>query len=131
MALHHTLGTLNNEIAQLKQLQEGLNSNISVLRTSLGNADSTISNAKHRAQAGDVPKVDEMLIAPHVASRQLYDVVTEERGIDTAIFALQEAFVRGRVSSEVWGRRTRELAREGFRKRYLGTRIGGGMGLET
>lgn len=66
-----------------------------------------------------------------MVGKQLYDTVAEERGIEAAIMALQEASVRGRVGSEVWGRRTRELAREGFRRRYLARKVGVGMGLET
>ena len=62
--------------------------------------------------------------------RQLYDTVSEERGIEAAMFALQEAFVRGRVGSDVWGRRMRELAREGFRKRWMERKVGRGMGLD-
>jgi ESCRT-I complex subunit TSG101 len=63
-------------------------------------------------------------------SKQLYDTVTEERGIEAAILALQDAFVRGRVGSDVWGRRTRELAREGFRRKWVERKVGRGMGLD-
>ena len=115
----------------MSALQETLKSNISLLQSSMSNADSTISSARRRSAVGDIPKVDDMLVAPHLAGKQLYDTVTEERGLEAALLALQEAFVRGRVSSEIWSRRTRELAREGFRKSYLGRKIGAGMGLET
>ena len=72
-----------------------------------------------------------MLTAPTVVGKQLYDVVCEERGIEAAIFALQEGLVRGRVGTDVWARKTRELAREGFRRRWLGEKVGRGMGLEV
>ena len=72
-----------------------------------------------------------MLITPHVVSTQLYNVVAEERGLEAAILALQEAFTRGRVGSEVWSKKTRELSREEFKKRWVGRKIGRGMGLEA
>lgn len=75
--------------------------------------------------------MDEMLTAPTVVGKQLYDVVCEERGIEAGIWALQEGFVRGRISVEVWARKTRELAREGFRRRVVAGKIGRGMGLES
>jgi len=72
-----------------------------------------------------------MVVPPTVVAKQLYDTVCEERGIEAGIWALQDGFVRGRVGAEVWGRRTRELAREGFRKRYLARKVAVGMGLDT
>ena len=71
-----------------------------------------------------------MVTAPTVVGRQLYDVVCEERGVEAAIWALQEGFVRGRIGSDVWSKQTRSLAREGFRKRYLARKVGKGMGLD-
>lgn len=71
-----------------------------------------------------------MLTAPTVVARQLYDAACEERGIEASILALQEGFVRGRVGSEIWARRTRELAREGFKRRWMVRKVGGGMGLD-
>ena len=71
-----------------------------------------------------------MLTAPTVVGKQLYDVVCEERGIEAGIWALQEGFVRGRMGVELWAKRTRELAREGFRRRALAQKIGRGLGLE-
>jgi ESCRT-I complex subunit TSG101 len=125
-----TLSTLNSEISNLKALHSTLSSNIGTLQTSLSQADNTISSAKRRAQRGEIPPVDEILTAPTIVSRQLYSVVCEEAGINAAIDALQEGFVRGRVGSEIWARRTRELAREGFRRRWVAKKIGRGMGLD-
>ena len=71
-----------------------------------------------------------MVTAPTVVGRQLYDVVCEERGVEAAIWALQEGFVRGRIGGDVWAKQTRNLAREGFRKRYLAKKVGRGMGLD-
>lgn len=116
---------------QLSTLNSTLTSNISLLQTSLSQADSSIANAKQRSAAGDVPKIDNMLIPTNTVSKQLYDVVTEERGIESAILALQDAFVGGRVTAEVWGKRTRELGREAFRRRWLQRKVGVGMGLDV
>ena len=71
-----------------------------------------------------------MLIPPNIVSQQLYTAVSEERGIEAAMRGLQEGFVQGRVGGEVWGRRMRELAREGFRRKWLVRRVGRGWGLE-
>jgi ESCRT-I complex subunit TSG101 len=122
--------TLNSELANLKTLHATLSSNISLLQSSLTKADGTISSAHTRASRNEIPAVDEMLTAPTVVARQLYDAACEERGIEAAILALQEGFVRGRVSSEVWARRTRELAREEFKRRWMVRKIGQGMGLD-
>ncbi|KAJ9603093.1 Suppressor protein stp22 of temperature-sensitive alpha-factor receptor and arginine permease [Cladophialophora chaetospira] len=129
-ALQQTMHLLNNELTNLKQLHSTLSSNISLLQSSLAKADGTISSAHTRASRNEIPAVDEMLTAPTVVARQLYDAACEERGIEAAILALQEGFVRGRVGSEVWARRTRELAREGFKRRWMVRKIGGGMGLD-
>jgi ESCRT-I complex subunit TSG101 len=107
-----------------------LSANIADLSKSLAAADRTIADARTRSEKGDVPTVDSMLITPHVVSTQLYNAVCEERGIEAAILGLQDAFTRGRVGSEIWGRKTRELAREGFRRKFLARKIGRGMGLD-
>ncbi|ETI20090.1 hypothetical protein G647_08124 [Cladophialophora carrionii CBS 160.54] len=129
-ALQQTMQTLNSELANLKTLHTTLSSNISLLQSSLKSADGTISSSHSRASRNDIPAVDEMLTAPTVVARQLYDAACEERGIEAAILALQEGFVRGRVGSEIWARRTRELAREGFKRRWMVKKIGHGMGLD-
>lgn len=107
-----------------------MTSNLNLLRASLNKSDAVISDAATRSAQGDIPRVDDMLVPPTVVAKQLYDNACEERGIESAIFALQEAFVRGRVGSEVWARRTRELAREGFRRRWMVRKVGRGMGLD-
>ncbi|KAL2436241.1 hypothetical protein ABEF95_006559 [Exophiala dermatitidis] len=129
-ALQTTFQTLSNEISNLQSLQATLKSNISLLQTSLAKSDSVISSARKRAQQNDIPKVDEMLMAPTVVARQLYDAACEERGIEAAILALQDAFVRGRLGADVWARRTRELAREEFKRRWLERKVAKGMGLD-
>ena len=107
-----------------------MQSNVSILQSALRSSNAAIADAQSRAAKGDIPNVDEMLTAPTVVGKQLYDVVCEERGIEASVWALQEGFVRGRISMEVWARKTRELSREGFRKRWLAAKIGKGMGLE-
>lgn len=65
-----------------------------------------------------------------MVARQLYDAVAEQRGYEAAIFALNEAFVRGRIGAEIWGRKVRECAREEMRRKWLVRKIGEGLGLE-
>lgn len=130
-ALQATLQNLTTELHNLKALHSTLSSNISLLSTSLANSDKVITSAKARAAKNDIPAVDEMLVPPTVVARQLYDAACEEKGIETTILALQEGFVRGRVGSEVWSRRTRELAREAFKRRWMVRKVATGMGLEV
>ncbi|KIW22284.1 uncharacterized protein PV07_12186 [Cladophialophora immunda] len=129
-AMQSTTSTLNGELSNLKALHATISSNISLLQSSLSKADQAISSAHARAAKNDIPHVDEMLTAPTVVARQLYDAACEERGIEAAILALQEGFVRGRVGSEVWAKRTRELAREEFKRRWMVSKVGRGMGLD-
>ena len=130
-ALTSSYQNLDSELSTLTDINTTLTSNISILQSALHNANGAIAAARERAKKGDVPNVDEMLTAPTVVGKQLYDVVCEERGIEAGIWALQEGFVRGRISVEVWGRKTRELAREGFKRRVLAEKIGRGIGLEV
>lgn len=124
--------TLQSELTQLKTLQSQLASNISSLNTTLSSADRVISTAKKEKDGNGVPSVDECVIPPTVVARQLYDAVAEQRGYEAAIFALTEAFVRGRIGSKVWERKTRECAREEFRRKWLvKKRLAWGLGLET
>ncbi|KIW93665.1 uncharacterized protein Z519_06270 [Cladophialophora bantiana CBS 173.52] len=129
-ALQSTASTLTGELSNLKALHATVSNNISLLQSSLTKADQAITLAHARAAKNDIPHVDEMLTAPTVVARQLYDSACEERGIEAAILALQEGFVRGRVGSEVWARRTRELAREGFKRQWMVEKIGRGVGLD-
>jgi len=129
-ALNNSLRTLESELAHLKALQGTLTGNVSILQSSLREADKCISSAHARAQRGEIPKIDDMLTAPTVVGKQLYDVVCDERGIDAALWALQAALTRGRITTDVWARKTRELSREGFKRKVLGWKIASGMGLE-
>ena len=129
-ALGSSLSTLESEITNITHLKRTLQSNIGILQKSIRQADGAISDAQSRAAKGDIPAVDDMLVAPTVVGKQLYDVVCEERGIEAALWALQTALVRGRISTDIWARRTRELSRELFAKKALEKKIGRGLGLE-
>ena len=85
------------------------------------------------ARAGKgVPSIDECVIPPTLVARQLYDAVAEQRGYEAAIYALTDGFVRGRMESKVWERKTRECAREEFKRKWLvKRRLAWGLGLDT
>lgn len=129
-ALNNSLHTLESELAQLQVIESTLTGNVSILQNSLQDADKCISSAHARAQRGEIPKIDDMLTAPTVVGKQLYDVVCDERGIEAATWALQAALTRGRITMDVWAKKTRELSREGFKRKVLSRKIGKGMGLE-
>ncbi|KAL4928221.1 putative endosomal sorting complex protein TSG101 [Aspergillus undulatus] len=143
-SLHTAIQTLQHEISSLKSFNSTLESNISDLTQSLHRADAVIADAQSRstssepsssssdpsASASGLPPIDDILVAPTVVGKQLYDLVAEERGIQQAIYALQAALVKGVIGVETWSRHTRGLAREAFMKKALIRKIGNGMGLE-
>lgn len=142
-SLYAAISTLQAEISSLTTLNSNLESNSSILSQSLHRADAVIADAKSRvssthptsssdpsSSSPGLPAIDEILVAPTVVGKQLYDLVAEERGIQQAIYALQAALVKGIISVETWSRHTRGLAREAFLKRALIRKIGRGMGLE-
>ncbi|KAL4784767.1 UEV domain-containing protein [Aspergillus varians] len=134
-SLHAAINTLQGEISSLNTLNSTLESNTSVLQQSLHRADAVIADAQCRVSSSDsasggLPPIDDILVAPTVVGKQLYDLVAEERGIQQAIYALQAALVRGIIGVDTWSRHTRGLARESFSKRALIRKIGMGMGLE-
>lgn len=144
------MATLQGEIATLNNFQTTLQSNIAILQQSLHRADAVIADAQARisnppppssspdsgtstttgtATTG-LPPIDDVLVAPTVVGKQLYDLVADERGIQQAIYALQAALAKGVIGVETWSRHTRGLAREAFVKRALIRKIGRGMGLD-
>ncbi|KAN0083459.1 Fungal pheromone mating factor STE2 GPCR domain containing protein [Elaphomyces granulatus] len=151
-ALHDAMTTLQNEITALDKFQSTFQSNISILQQSIHHADAVIADAQARisappqsssdlplspaaisgadARGNGLPAIDDVLVAPTVVGKQLYDLVADERGIQQAIYALQAALVKGVIGVELWSRHTRSLAREAFIKRALIRKIGRGMGLE-
>jgi ESCRT-I complex subunit TSG101 len=147
-SLQATMATLQGELTALNSLHTTLQSNTAVLQQSIHRADATIADAQARsasvsssaasssAAAGStdppsgLPPIDEVLVAPTVVGKQLYDLVAEEQGLQHALYALQAALVRGVIGVDSWSRHTRGLAREAFLKRALIRKIGRGMGLE-
>ena len=63
-------------------------------------ADKTLEDAKHRK----VPNVDEVLVAPTVVAKQLYECVAEERAIEESRRVLGKALDKGRIGGGVWAR---------------------------
>lgn len=115
-----------------------IQSNTQILQQSLRRADGVIADAKSRISSSSassskhpagLPAIDEVLVPPTVVGKQIYDLVTDERGIQRAIYALQSALVRGRVGVDVWAKSTRNLAREAFLKKALIRKAANGMGL--
>ncbi|KAJ5793433.1 hypothetical protein N7457_000032 [Penicillium paradoxum] len=146
-SLHAAMATLQGEVSALNGLHATLQSNTTVLQQSIHRADATIADAQSRATSvstagtsstpaapGDLPSglppIDDVLVAPTVVGKQLYDLVAEEQGIQQALYALQAALVRGVIGVDSWSRHTRSLAREALLKRALIRKIGRGMGLE-
>ncbi|KAH1292848.1 hypothetical protein KXV70_007635 [Aspergillus fumigatus] len=145
-SLQAAIATLQGEISSLNSFNSTLQSNTSILQQSLHRADGVIAAAQarissstaqaHASNSGSdaapsaLPPIDEVLVAPTVVGKQLYDLVSEERGIQQAIYALQAALVKGVIGVDTWSRHTRSLAREAFLKRALIRKIGKGMGLE-
>ncbi|PKY00765.1 UEV-domain-containing protein [Aspergillus campestris IBT 28561] len=123
-SLHAAVATLQTEASSLNALNSTLESNTSTLQQSLHRADAVIADAQP-------PPIDDVLVAPTVVGKQLYDLVAEERGIHQAIYALQSALVKGVISVESWSRHTRGLSREAFLKRALIRKIADGMGLDV
>lgn len=148
-SLHAAMATLQGEVTALNALHANLQANTTILQQSIHRADATIADAQARsasistssapatsAAAGSseppagLPPIDEVLVAPTVVGKQLYDLVADEQGLQHALYALQAALVRGVIGVDSWSRHTRGLAREAFLKRALIRKIGRGMGLE-
>lgn len=129
-ALQEAQNTLQQELNQLQALQSQLQQNVTSLNTTITSADRTVSNARNESSPSKIPSIDELIVPPNPVARQLYDNVAEQRGYEAAIYALTEGFVRGRLGYEIWVRKTRECAREEFRRKWLVRRIGKGMGLD-
>ena len=141
--------TLQSEISSLNNIHTTLQSNVSILQHSLQQADGVIADAQARLAsssepsssaadgtsagkpAAGPPPIDEVLVAPTVVGKQVYDLVADERGIQRALYALHVGLVKGRVGVDTWARHTRGLAREAFLKKALIRKAGQGMGLNV
>ncbi|RFU27251.1 hypothetical protein B7463_g9074, partial [Scytalidium lignicola] len=124
-AMRDALSKMHAEINALETISSMLNSNTTILHTALHDADKVIENSQHRAP----PEIDELLVAPTVVGNQLYELVSEERSLGDALFVLERAVERGRISPAVFTKMTRSLAREWYLKKALAKKIGKGMGL--
>ncbi|KAJ6034045.1 uncharacterized protein N7446_007658 [Penicillium canescens] len=146
-SLQAAMATLQGEVSNLNALHATLQSNTTVLQQSIHRADATIADAQARSTSvqnsgapsastapsdtpAGLPPIDDILVAPTVVGKQLYDLVAEEQGIQQALYALQAALVRGVIGVDSWSRHTRSLSREALLKRALIRKIGRGMGLE-
>ncbi|KAI4123080.1 MAG: hypothetical protein LQ338_005451 [Usnochroma carphineum] len=124
-ALNETLTKINHEMSQLNDLQTLLDSNEKILRQAMIDADKVLDDAKRR----DVPAVEDVLVAPTVVARQLYETVIEERVLEECRTVMGKALDKGRIGGDVWAKQTRSLAREEFLKKALIKKISRGMGL--
>lgn len=124
-AMLQSLSAMRAEQQALESLSATLSSNTSILHKALHDADKVIQDSGNRK----VPGIDEILVAPTVVGNQLYELVNEERALGDALFVLGKAVQKGRVSTSVFVKTTRGLAREWFLKKALAKKIGQGMGL--
>ncbi|KAI4095025.1 MAG: hypothetical protein LQ344_001872 [Seirophora lacunosa] len=124
-ALNDTLNNINREVSQLNDLQGVLESNEKILHQAMMDADKVLDDAKRR----DVPAVEEVLVAPTVVARQLYENVIEERVLEECRTVMGKALDKGRIGGDIWAKQTRSLAREEFLKKALIKKISRGMGL--
>jgi ESCRT-I complex subunit TSG101 len=99
-ALHTTLSAMNREISQLNDLQSLLNSNETILHQAMRDADQVMEDAKHRK----VPSVDDVLVAPTVVARQLYELVADETSLEECRGVVGRALDRGRIGGDVWAK---------------------------
>lgn len=117
---------LEGEIRQLEQLEQALSSNEFILRRSIQDCDRTIATAKSKKH----PPIDDVLIAPTMVANQLWTLCAEDAACREAMYVLQTAFERGRVSGNDFVRQMRALGRESFMKMALARKCARGMGLE-
>ncbi|KAL8969294.1 MAG: hypothetical protein Q9197_004414 [Variospora fuerteventurae] len=99
-ALNDTLNNINREMSQLNDLQGLLESNEKILRQAMHDADKVLDDAKRR----DVPAVEEVLVAPTVVARQLYENVIEERVLEECRTVIGKALDKGRIGGDVWAK---------------------------
>ena len=98
--MNDTLNGVNQEIAQLNDLQALLDSNEKILRQAMLDADKVLEDAKRR----DVPAVEEVLVAPTVVAGQLYESVVEERVLEECRTVVGKALDKGRIGGDVWAK---------------------------
>lgn len=99
-ALTNTMNAINMEMSHLDDLETLLSSNEVILHQAMRDADQVLEDAKRR----NIPSVDEVLIAPSVVSRQLYENVADERSIEDCRNVLAKALDKGRISGNIWAK---------------------------
>lgn len=121
------------EEADLRQIGEMCDSNLSILTDRISAAEKLIRDLKAPPSQGSkwqVPEADKLVVATTVVHNQLYDLVTEDMAIEDALYVLGRALDRERVGLDVWMKNMRILAREQFLCRALVRKIVRGMGLD-
>jgi ESCRT-I complex subunit TSG101 len=118
---------LEAEIAQLERLDATLSSNEHILHRSIQDCTTTISEAKSKKQ----PPIDEVLVAPTLVAQQLWTLTAEEAACREAMYVLQKAVDRGRISGSDFVRQMRGLGRESFLKMVLARKCARGLGLDA
>ena len=126
-ALRAAYARLENERSQLESLDVALSSNESILRRSIQDCNQVISEAKSKTQ----PPIDEVLVAPTLVAQQLWTLTAEEAACREAMYVLQKAVDRGRISGNDFVRQMRGLGRESFLKMVLARKCARGLGLEV
>jgi ESCRT-I complex subunit TSG101 len=126
-ALQDAHSRLNAELSQLTALDNTLTTNERILHQALSDCDRVIADSKSTPQ----PPIDDVLVAPTVASTQLWNLQADEAAIREALWCLQRAVGAGRVGSEVFIKMTRSLARELFLKMALSKKLAKGLGLDV
>lgn len=116
---------LEAELAQLQALDVALASNEAILRRSIQDCDHAIANAQTMKQ----PPIDDVLIAPTLVAQQLWTACAEEAACREAMYALQNAVDKGRISGVDFVRQMRGLGRECFLKMALARKCARGLGL--
>jgi hypothetical protein len=128
---HHLYNKLskksNKTCLLLENLDATLSSNESILRRSIQDCNHVISEAKSKKQ----PPIDEVLVAPTLVAQQLWTLTAEEAACREAMYVLQKAVDRGRISGNDFVRQMRGLGRESFLKMVLARKCAKGLGLEV
>ena len=126
-ALRAAHARLEAEIVQLERLDATLSSNEHILHRSIQDCTTTISDAKSKKQ----PPIDEVLVAPTLVAQQLWTLTAEEAACREAMYVLQKAVDRGRISGSDFVRQMRGLGRESFLKMVLARKCARGLGLDA
>jgi ESCRT-I complex subunit TSG101 len=126
-ALRAAYARLEAEMAQLERLDATLSSNENILHRSIQDCSTTISEAKSKKQ----PPIDEVLVAPTLVAQQLWALTAEEAACREAMYVLQKAVDRGRISGSDFVRQMRGLGRESFLRMVLARKCAKGLGLDS